>query len=549
MKALFKYLLNDLASAKTYLYWGLLLYFPVTLLAIMQPLIIGDGVRLGMMGEHKHSLLFYGLLFFISALCLAIFELIQGFCLQKCGFLLVKNLRARSFAKAQKLSLGFLDTMPTAKILGRITNDAEAVMEMFSLGAVQIIADALFVLATFIMLFFVNVHLSFYVCLSMPILIIGLYYFRLFMRKTFKLVREVLSTLNSSIQEYLLGLPLIQLANQLKNTHEDFSKLNQKYLVDNRSAVFLDAALYSFVDFISFVATALVLYGAYNIDHTPKALSFGVLIAFIEALSRFFQPLREFSNRFIILESAIVALERIYEMDHWPIEKSKDKAHITFKDKISFINVSFGYKPHETVLADVNLTINKGDNIALIGHSGSGKSTFIKLLNRFYDVSLGHIFIDEHNIKDLSLNQLRHLIAVVPQEVFLFAGSIEDNITLGKKTSDEDIWQALVMVGLDDMIRKRGGLKSLVSKGGHNFSLGERALLSIARTLIANPAILILDEATASIDFLSEQKLIKATKAVLANRTALVIAHRLSTIRYCNRIFLFADSNVREITS
>lgn len=542
-----KKLLIDLKPAQKFLWWGIALYLPVTLLSVIQPVLIGYAVQHGMVGQDTMLLISYAAMFFLAVTGLGASELAQGVCLQVTGQILVKNLRQRAFLKVQKLSMGFLDSTPMGKLLTRLTNDAESVVELFSMGAVQIVADVLFLVATFIMLFLVDINLSLYACLSLPLLVVGLYYFRLYTKKTYVRVREVLSVLNSFIQEYLSGIAVVQMSGQLGRSYGNFSQVNQQYLAENRQAIFLDAAIYSFVDLISYVATALVLWGAFerDLDH---ALAMGVLVAFIEALSRFFQPIREFSNRYTIFQSALVSLERIYELFSWPEEEdAHGSSQHQLVSGIRFVDVSFAYKEGQPALQHVSFTVQKGERVALVGQTGAGKSTVIKLLNHFYPVSSGAILIDDRNINDMSLGELRRLVSVVPQEVFLFNGSVRDNLTFGvKEASDEQLWDALAMVQLDELIRARGGLLSIIEARGQNFSLGERSLLALARALIADPHVLILDEATASIDSLTENRLQKATQALLKNRTALVIAHRLSTIVDCDRILVFHEGRIVE---
>lgn len=542
-------LLRDLTPAKKYLTGGILLYFPVTLLSVIQPAIIGYAVQKGMLNGGNEAIWQFALIFLASVFLLAICELFQGYFLQICGQSLVFDLRQRAFIKVQKLSMGFLDSTPLGKLLTRLTNDPEAVGELFSMGAVQIVGDIFFLLGTLIMLFLVDIKLSLYTCLVMPFLAIGIYYFRHWTRIAYVRVREILSNLNSYVQEYLSGLATVQLSGQVANVQKDLAKHNQVYLEANQQAIFLDAAVYSFIDAISYLASALVLWGGFDLklDH---ALSLGVLVAFLEALSRFFQPMREFSNRYAIFQSAMVSLDRVYQLFDWPEEVGNQSGTgVDFKDKIEFRNVSFTYKD-SVALKEISFTVKKYERVALVGHTGAGKSTIIKLLNRFYRVTGGEILIDDQNIDRLSLGETRCLISVVPQEVFLFNGTLRENLSFGNAHAvDEDLWQALEAVQLVDLIRFKGGLKALVEQKGQNFSQGERQLLAMARALVTNPPILILDEATASVDARTEARLQKATKELLKNRTALVIAHRLSTIMDADRILVLQKGQIAETGS
>lgn len=541
---LFK-LFEDLKPAKKFLLIGAVLYLPVTILSVIQPVLIGYAVQHGMLTGGKAMLLTYVAVFFASVLLLAACELAQGYCLQITGQLLVQNLRQKSFDKVQKLSMGFLDSMPMGRLLTRLTNDAEAVVEMFSMGAVQILGDCLFLIGTFLMLFMVDVKLSLYSIMVMPLMVIGMYYFRRWTRKSYIKVREVLSNLNSFLQEYLSGIATVQTSGKIAEVHDDFSAHNQNFLSANRQQIVLDAGIYSFVDAVSYLASAAVLWGAFRLD-LQHALSLGVLVAFLEALSRFFQPVRELSNRYVVFQSALVSLDRIYQLFEWPEELDLNgTTKASFKDAITFKGVSFSYQTGEPVLKNVTFTIKKDERIALVGQTGAGKSTVIKLLNRFYPVTAGQILIDGRNIDDMSLGETRKLISAVPQEVFLFQGSLRENLNFGnKKATDEDLWNALDLVQLSALIKRKGGLEALVEAKGQNFSLGERQLIAIARALVTNPPILLLDEATASVDAITERRLQIATKEVLAKRTALVIAHRLSTILDADRILVFHHGQI-----
>lgn len=536
----------DLMPAKKYLLGGVLLYIPVTILSVVQPVIIGYAVQKGMLNGGKESIWLFTLLFFSTALLLALCELVQGFCLQLCGQHLVFSLRQRAFKKVQKLSMGFLDSTPVGKLLTRLTNDPESVGEMFSMGAVQIIGDSFFLLGTLVMLYVVDFKLSLYSSVILPFLALGIYFFRYWIKAAFTKLREINSNLNSYLQEYLFGIATVQISGQVTQIQNDQTKHSQVFLEANQKAILLDAAVYSFIDAVSYIASALVLWGGFNLklDH---ALSLGALVAFLEALSRFFQPMREFSNRYAIFQSAMVSLERVYQLFDWPEEADNTQGSMVgFNDKIEFDNVSFAYQ-NGAALKNITFTVNKYERIALVGHTGAGKSTIIKLLNRFYKVTSGRILIDGKNIDSLSLGESRNLISVVPQENFLFYGTLRDNLSFGNVlASDAELWRALEIVQLDTFIKLKGGLNSLVEHRGQNFSHGERQLLAIARALVRNPSILILDEATASVDRRTEKRLQMATKELLKNRTALVIAHRLSTIMDADRIIVLHKGEIAE---
>ncbi len=544
---LIKKLLGDLRPQKLMLTVGLVLYVPLTFLAIIQPLIIGYAVSHAMVqGATLHVFTFAAVFLGVVTLLSAV-ELGQGICLQWAGQKFVEQLRQRAFDKVQRLPLGLLDNTPMGKLLTRLTNDAESVAELFSMGAIQIVGDLLFLFGTFVMLFFVDIKLTLYSMVILPCLLIGIFFFRIWTKRAFVRVRGLLASLNGFLQEYLSGMATVQWSGRLYDTQQDFSKLNEENLVANRQAVFLEAAIYSFVDGLSYCASAAVLWGAFNLK-LEHALALGVVVAFLEALTRFFQPIRELSNRYTIFQSAMVSLERIYELLEWPEEDDRAATStISFKSALDFQNVSFSYQNGELVLNKISFSVRKGEHIALVGHTGAGKSTVIKLLNRFYHVSEGRILIDGKNINDFSLGEVRKLVSVVPQEVFLFNGSIKENLTFGNdQASDEELWHALKVVQMEGQVKERGGLSASIETKGQNLSQGERQLLAFARALIANPPIIVLDEATASVDARTEMRLQIATKELLKNRTALVIAHRLSTIIDSDRILVLERGQVVE---
>jgi ATP-binding cassette subfamily B protein len=539
-------IIKDLKHFKSWFTSGLILYIPTTLLAIIQPLIIGYAVQHALsLGIHK--IINYTLLFILVVILLSICELIQSYCLQRCGQGLVAHLRQQAFIKAQRLSMAFIDTTPLGKILTRLTNDAESVAELFSLGAVQIIGDLLFLAGTIIMLLVVDIKLTFYSFIIMPILALGIYFFRLWTKRAFIGVRAVLSELNGFLHEYLSGIQTVQIAQKIKRCEYDFSVYNNDYLNAHRQAIFLEAAIYSFVDALSYVASAAVLWGAFRLQ-LEHALELGVLVAFLEALMRFFQPLREMANRYAVFESALVSLQRIYELFSWPEEPHDiQSSRHNFYSSIEFKDVSFAYKDNYYILKNISLRIKKGERIAFVGQTGAGKSTVIKLLNRFYKIQSGEILIDNININSWALADLRKIIALVAQEVFLFNTTLRNNLLFGAShKSDEDLWHALRITQLYDLVKERGGLDMIISSRAANFSLGERQLIAFARALIADTPIIILDEATAGVDAATEYKLKIATRALLQNRTAIIIAHRLSTIIDADRIVVFEDGSIIE---
>jgi ATP-binding cassette, subfamily B, multidrug efflux pump len=520
---------------------ALLLYVPVTLMALAQPLLIGEAVEKAFKTKDLNLVTWWASLFFFAVVLHAFFEMCQLYTMRWAGLQMVYSLRQRLFAKIQQFSPAFFDQTPLGRILTRMTNDIESLSELFSSAAVSVIGDIFFLLGTLLMLFFIDFKLSLASLVMLPVLASGLWLMRQWMRRTFFEVRSLLSKLNSFLQEYLSGMQTVQLFAQVKRIHDQFNASNIEYMKANRRAILIDAGIYAFVDAMGTITIALVLWVGFQLRH-DEMLSLGIMVTFVEALSRFFYPIRELANKYATFQSALVSGGRIFELLDTPTEENtaKSLARAKINKCISFQNVSFAYRPNATVLRDINFLIHKGEKVALVGHTGAGKSTVTKLITRFYEVTSGRILFDDTDIRQFDMTSLRSLFNIVPQEVFLFSGSLRDNLRYGKESAtDEEILTALDLCQASYLLAKEGALDAQVGLRGHHFSLGERQLLALARALIANPEILILDEATASIDRKTERRLQIAIAQVLKNRTALIVAHRLSTIRECDRILVF----------
>jgi len=545
---LFLSMLKDLKGQRGLLLGALLLYLPVTGLALVQPLLIAATAQKGLQGQEFEVVSFYALLFLCAVIGYAICEMSQLSLMQLIGQRFVRGMRQKLFDKAQRLPLSYLDKTPIGRILARMTNDVDSVSDLFASGAVAVIGDAFFLLATLVMLFLVDVKLALASLIAGPILVIGLRFLRQWIRDAFHWVRRSYAILAGFLQENFSGAMTTQLFVQVARKKKEFEVENDDYMVANRNAVLLDAMIYAFVDAVSFFALASVLLAAEWL-HAYELIQVGVIVVFVEALNRFFVPVRELANRFAIFQSAMVSIERIAEFVAIDVEPKRELPHmpVSFEKSLAFENVMFGYSPGKDILSDVNFTVNKGEHVALVGRTGAGKSTVAKLLPRFYDVTRGAVTFDGVNVLQMDVFELRHLFNVVPQEVFLFSGTIRDNLAYGRdEVTDAEILLALKRCQALDLVMKKGGLDALVVSGAHEFSLGERQLLALARCLIAKPEIIILDEATASIDPLTERELKVATKEALKDRTALIIAHRLSTIEWCDRILVFQKGRIVE---
>ncbi len=554
---LLRLLWRELAAYRGLLVVGVLLYAPLTVVSVVQPLVIGAAVdegyrKLDLPVVLQWAGIFMGLVFLRVSV-----EAAQGLLMQQLGQQAVFTLRARLFAKLQRLPLSFFDSQPLGRLMTRVTNDTESVAELFSSGAVSLVGDLLFLAGTVIMLFVVDVKLSLAALVVVPVLVVGLQWFRKRARAAFSRVRTAVSALNATLQEQLSGMSIVQLFARLDVAEAKLAKENVAYTRANKEAIVLDAGIYAFVDAASTIAIAITLAAAHVIGVAgvggrsveAGALSLGVLVAFVDALSRFFMPIRELSNKTTLIQSALVAADRIVGLESEPetITVPEHPKPAVFARSLTFDDVHFRYAEGPPVLKGLSFSVSKGERVALVGHTGAGKSTVIKLVPRLYDVTGGRIAIDDVDIREMDPRALRRLTTAVPQETFLFSGSIRENLAFGvPDASDERLLEAAVACCADDVIARHGGLDGTVTERGQNLSLGERQLLALTRALVADPPIVILDEATASVDRETERRLQKAQEQLIAGRTAVIVAHRLSTIEQCDRIILLHDGVVHE---
>ncbi len=550
---LFMRLARELAPARGLFTTAVLLYLPLTALQVMQPLVIGHAVDDGFRTKDVAAVSFWAGVFVLLVAGRAVVEGVQGLLMQSLGQGAVRRLRVRLFEKLLRLPLGYFDKQPLGRLMTRVTNDTESVAELFSSGAVSLVGDALYLVGTMVMLFTVDVELSLASLVVVLPLAVGVQWFRTRAKVAFVRARAAVSQLNTLLQELISGMTIVQLFARVDESAARLEAENAAYTAANKDAIFLDAGVFSFVDAISVMAIAITLgaahaFGVEGID-ADGALSLGVLVAFIDALGRFFLPIRELSNKTTVIQSALVAADRIVELEEEPetILAPSSPATAHFERALRFDDVHFAYEGGAPVLKGLTFTVKKGERVALVGHTGAGKSTVVKLVPRLYDVTGGRILLDDVDIRDFDPRALRRLTTAVPQDTFLFHGTIRENLAFGAPgASDERLLDAARACCADDVIERHGGLDGKVNERGQNLSLGERQLLALTRALVSDPPIVILDEATASVDRETERRLQQAQEKLIAGRTALIVAHRLSTIEKCDRILLVSDGKVLE---
>lgn len=482
-----------------------------------------------------------------------LFAYLQEVLLNRVGQQVMYDLRSELFTKLQKQELAYFDKYPVGRVMTRLTSDVDALNEMFTSGVIDVLGDLVTIFAILVWLFVLDWQLALVSLVTIPLLFICTNWFRKHARRGFDRVRTRNAKLNAFLQEYLSGAQTVQLMNAEDKAQRRFHEINDDYRNANIETIYYYSVFYPLVDFIGTVGIVAVIFffGFEFLGREVSSITIGLLAGFIQYSLQLFQPIRDLSDKFNVLQAAIVASHRIFillDLDV-DIESPKEpKRSGEIKGEIEFRDVSFAYKGEDWVLKDISFKVNPGESIALVGHTGSGKTTITNLLMRFYDVQKGEILVDGVNIKEWDLHDLRSGFAVVLQDVFLFSGSIADNIRLGnREINDERIeWAAKEVHASDFVERMPERYGSLVKERGAGLSVGQKQLISFARALAFDPKILILDEATSSIDTETEQFIQNAVDRVMDGRTSLVVAHRLSTIQRCDRIMVLHHGELRE---
>ncbi|MCP9879918.1 ABC transporter ATP-binding protein [Cyanobium sp. A1C-AMD] len=545
----------------------LLLLIPVAFAAAVQPLLVGQAIAVlrreptlgwldGMAVPEALRLL---VLLLLGAVMLRLgLQGIQTFNVQAVGQRLTARIRDDLFAHAMALSLRFHDRTPVGKLLTRLTSDVDALAEVFGSGAVGVLADLVTLLVIAVTMISIEWRLGLLLLVSQVPVVLGILWLQGRFRKANYRVREELSQLNADLQENLQGLEVVQMFRREATNSARFSQVTAAYREAVNGTILFDSAISAFIEWVALSAVAVVLaLGGWMV--LGSAMGLGTLTTFILYSQRLFDPLRQLAERFTQIQGGLTAVERIGELLEQPIEiadlpaSERSAAAIQSGSKrasageVIFDNVSFSYREDDPILTDLSFRIAPGEHVALVGPTGSGKTTVIRLLCRLYEPQRGRILLDGIDIRQLPIPTLRQRLGVVLQDTFLFSGNVADNLRLDAPISSEDLHQICTELGLEPLLRRLpDGLATELRERGGNLSSGERQLLSVARVAIRDPSVLVMDEATAFMDPSTEATLQRDLSRLLQERTAIVIAHRLATVEAADRILVLRKGHLIE---
>jgi ATP-binding cassette subfamily B protein len=509
-------------------------------------LAIDDGIR----QEDLRALTFVVVLFILAGVLNLAASAAQTYFTGWTGERILADLRNTLFRHLQRLSLGFYERNRAGVIISRITNDVEALDQLVTDGVTTLVQSTLFLLGTSVILFFLDWRLALATLTVLPLMFVATALFRIYSARAYRAVRERLGLVTATLAEDISGMRVVQAFRRERTNERNFRNVNAHYREANQQTVVLNGVYFPFVDFLSALATAIVIgYGGHLA--VGGDISVGTLLAFVLYLSNFFDPVQQLSQLYNTFLSAVAALDNIMNvMDEEP--EVRDRPGASDLERIAgdvrFESVRFGYGDGPEVLHGIDLDVPAGTTVALVGHTGAGKSTIGKLLARFYDPREGRLTIDGVDLRDVTQASLRRQLGVVPQEGFLFAGTVRDNIAFGRPDADPaEVAAAAQAVGAHEFVLAlEDGYETNLQERGTRLSLGQRQLVAFARALLADPRILILDEATSSVDIGTERRIEVALRKLLADRTAFVIAHRLSTIRDADLIVVLEHGQIVE---
>ncbi|WP_333601146.1 ABC transporter ATP-binding protein [Flavobacterium sp.] len=533
-------------------YYGVI-FFAVSLsvFAALRPYLLKQTVDAYIKPKDEHGLLFYVTLMGIVLLSEVISQFYFVYWANWLGQDIIKDIRTKLFQHMLSFRMKYYDNAPVGQLVTRSVSDIEQIARIFSQGLFMIFSDLMKMVVVLLFMFYMNWRLTWIVIIAMPILV---YITRIFQRKmqvAFEEVRNQVANMNTFVQERVTGMKIVQLFNREAIEYEKFKEINSKHNNAWIKTIFYNSIFFPIADIISSLTLgAVVLYGGFHILDGDKFTTFGDLFSYTMFIGMLFNPLRQIADKFNEMQMGMIAANRVFDIldSNTDVQSNGTQVAGHFKGNIRFENVRFSYIDNEEVLKGINLNVKSGETIAIVGATGAGKSTIINLLNRFYEINSGAIYIDDHNINNFQLESLRTQIAIVLQDVFLFADTIHNNITLNNPAiSREDVVEAAKKIGVNKFIKSLpGGYDYDVKERGVMLSSGQRQLIAFLRAYVSNPSILILDEATSSIDTYSEELIQKATERITQGRTSIIIAHRLATIVNADKIIVMDKGHIVE---
>jgi len=550
-KNLFKRILKYTKPYK-FRYYGVILFaISLSVFAALRPYLLKQTVDEYLKPKDGYGLILYVTLMGIVMLLESISQFYFVYWANWLGQDIIKDIRTKLFSHILTFRMKYFDNSPVGMLVTRSVSDIEQIARIFSQGLFMIFSDLLKMMVVLLFMFYMNWRLTWIVIIAMPMLV---YITRIFQRKmqvAFEEVRTQVNNLNVFVQERVTGMKIVQLFNREDIEFEKFKEINNKHNKAWIKTIFYNSIFFPIADIISSLTLgAVVLYGGFHILDGDKFTTFGDLFSYTMFISMLFNPLRQIADKFNEMQMGMIAANRVFDIldSDSDVQHDGTKTANHFNGNIHFENVRFRYIDNEEVLKGINLEVNAGQTIAIVGATGAGKSTIINLLNRFYEINSGSIYIDNQNINDFKLESLRSQIAIVLQDVFLFADTIHNNITLNNPNiTREEVIESAKKIGIHKFIESLpGGYDHDVKERGVMLSSGQRQLIAFLRAYISNPSILILDEATSSIDSYSEELIQKATETITKGRTSIVIAHRLATIIKADKIIVMDKGRIVE---
>jgi len=549
LKRVFRYA----APYKKKFYWSVVLAILLALITPLRPLLIQRTVNDYIANSVTHMVITITIIQVGLILVETVFRFLFTFTTAWLGQSVVRDMRVAVYKKILGLNLSQFDKTPIGTLTTRTINDIESINDIFADGLVPILADMLSIVCVLTYMFIADWQLTLIALIPFPIIIIATYYFKESINKSFFRVRNAVAHLNAFVQEHLTGMSVVQAFASEEREYKKFNTINKEHRNANVKAIFAYSVFFPVVEIVLALSIGLIVWWTSKEALQLQQSQQGTVISFILCLNLLFRPLRVIADKFNVLQMGIIASERVFKVldndDFIPeSHESAYKPAGQLKGKIGFDKVWFAYTHENYVLKDVSFSVKPGETVAIVGHTGSGKTTIISLLNRLYHIQKGTIHIDDVNIEDYDLDILRKNVGVVLQDVFLFSGSVMDNITLrNPEITREKVIEAAQLIDMHDFIMQLpGGYDYNVMERGATLSLGQRQLLSFIRAMLYNPSILILDEATSSVDTESEMLIQQAIDKLIKGRTSIVIAHRLSTIRKADKIIVLDKGEIKE---